>query len=120
MFVINSDTNVLTRLDAYMTNMKMPWESEAGGQTLIPVSCTECWTHDARGEFERSWTKLYNSQAICLFWEPRSCTLIVGLDSGSINLLVVPEKEQKFKRYEEVDACLQRRRAWKSSSIWIV
>ena len=25
MFVVNSDCNVLTRLDAYVTNMKMPW-----------------------------------------------------------------------------------------------
>lgn len=28
MFIVNSDTNVFTRLDAYMSNMKMPWESE--------------------------------------------------------------------------------------------
>jgi hypothetical protein len=33
MFTLNSDMNVLARLDAYMTNMKFPWESERGEPT---------------------------------------------------------------------------------------
>jgi hypothetical protein len=30
LFNVNSDMNVLTRVDAYMKNMKMPWESQKG------------------------------------------------------------------------------------------
>lgn len=43
---------------------------------------------------------MYNSQAICCNWEPISCTLLVGLDSGSINYLRVPISEG-LKKYEE-------------------
>lgn len=61
MFIINSDMNVLTRLDAYMTNMKMPWEAEQGDPAVIPVGCIECWTQKENGEFKKAWTKMYNS-----------------------------------------------------------
>lgn len=30
MFVITSDCSVMNRIDAYLTNMKAPWESEKG------------------------------------------------------------------------------------------
>ena len=63
MFIINSDTNLLTRLDAYMTNMKLPWDNEQNGdgQVMIPVGCVECWVNGENGTFERAWTKMYNS-----------------------------------------------------------
>jgi len=34
--------NVASRVDAYLTNMKMPWEKEAP-PTLLAVGCLECW-----------------------------------------------------------------------------
>jgi hypothetical protein len=43
MFIINSDMSVLNRLDAYMTNMKFPWENKKWEPTAIPVGVTECW-----------------------------------------------------------------------------
>lgn len=61
--------NLLTRVDAYMTNMKMPWESEKGEFAMVPVGCIECWLRDETGDFVRSWTKTYNSQAISLYWD---------------------------------------------------
>ena len=53
MFVVNSDCSVITRLDAYITNMKAPWESENGEEALIPVGCVECWLAGEKGEFTR-------------------------------------------------------------------
>jgi hypothetical protein len=35
--------NVMTRFDAYMTNMKMPWESEKGEPAIVTVGCLEVW-----------------------------------------------------------------------------
>jgi hypothetical protein len=61
LFIVNSDMNVLTRVDAYMTNMKMPWESEKGEPAMIPVGCVECWIRNAEGEYVRAWTKGYNA-----------------------------------------------------------
>lgn len=51
LFVVNSDCSVITRLDAYFTNMKGPWESENGEEALIPVGCVECWLQNEQGEF---------------------------------------------------------------------
>lgn len=90
----------MTRLDAYFTNMKGPWESENGEEALIPVGCVECWLQNETGEFQRQWTKMYNSQAMCCYWDAGSCSLVVGLDSGSINYLSVPYSEG-LKKYEE-------------------
>ena len=42
-FVIVADMSVIGRIDAYMTNMKFPWEAEQGDPTHIPVGVTECW-----------------------------------------------------------------------------
>jgi hypothetical protein len=53
--------NLLTRLDAYMTNMRFPWEYENGNETKIPVGCVECWVANENNEFERLWSKVYNS-----------------------------------------------------------
>jgi hypothetical protein len=68
---------------------------------VIPVGCLECWVNET-GEFERKWTRMYNSQAITLHWDPTDCVLLVGLDSGNVNLLSVPKVDTFFKRYEEV------------------
>lgn len=84
--------NALSRVDAYLQNMKLPWESEKGDQAIRPVGCLECW----EGE-KRVWIKTYNSQAICLFLSKQD--LFVGLDSGSINYLhLTPQKfDQSFE-----------------------
>ncbi|CAD8088886.1 unnamed protein product [Paramecium sonneborni] len=105
MFVITSDCSVINRLDAYLTNMKAPWESEKGDQALIPVGCVECWLQQENGEFQRLWVKMYNSQAITCYWDSVASVLLVGLDSGSINYLYVPEKEgyKKFTESMEIE-----------------
>ncbi|CAD8199045.1 unnamed protein product [Paramecium pentaurelia] len=101
-FVLSSDMNVASRVDAYLTNMKMPWEKEAP-PTLLAVGCLECWvkTNDENEfKYERMWNKTYPSQAICLYWDAVTSTLIVGLDEGKLNLLKVPQESQ-FIRYDE-------------------
>ena len=56
--------NVASRVDAYLTNMKMPWEKEAP-PTLLAVGCLECWfkVSDDNNDFkyERMWNKTYPS-----------------------------------------------------------
>jgi hypothetical protein len=109
--------NVLTRFDAYMTNMKMPWESEKGEFAMVPVGCVECWLRDANQEYSRTWTKTYNSQAITCYWDNSTSMVLVGLDSGSINLLSVA-KQHDYKKYTEVTT-IRSCRASRSRSTWI-
>lgn len=56
LFIVNSEMNALTRVDAYIQNMKLPWESEKGDLAAKPVGCLECWIKDIR-----AWVKTYNS-----------------------------------------------------------
>ncbi|CAD8180472.1 unnamed protein product [Paramecium pentaurelia] len=100
MFVLTSDCSVINRIDAYLTNRKGPWESEKDEVTQIAVGSVECWHQTQNGEFQKLWAKLYNSQAITCYWDHIASVLLVGLDSGSINYLIVLEKEG-FQRYQE-------------------
>lgn len=53
--------NVASRVDAYITNMKMPWEKEAP-PTLLFVGALECWVRssgDDEFKFDRVWSKTY-------------------------------------------------------------
>jgi hypothetical protein len=55
--------NVASRFDAYLTNMKMPWEKEAP-PTLLAVGCLECWVKsndENEFKYERMWNKTYPS-----------------------------------------------------------
>ena len=95
--------NVASRVDAYLTNMKMPWEKEVNfgyyqiikaPPTLLAVGCLECWfklpEQENEFKYERMWNKTYPSQAICMYWESVTQTLLIGLDEGKINMLKVP------------------------------
>ena len=70
---------VSSRVDAYLTNMKMPWEKEAP-PTLLSVGALECYmqTSETEWKFERLWSKTYPVQAIVFYWEPISQNLIIG------------------------------------------
>jgi hypothetical protein len=52
-------------------------------------------------KYERMWNKTYPSQAICMYWESVTSTLLIGLDEGKINMLKVPAESQ-FVRFDEV------------------
>jgi hypothetical protein len=46
MIVVGAEMNVLSRVDAYVANMKMPWEQEVNSfsnSTHIPVGSIELW-----------------------------------------------------------------------------
>ncbi|CAD8049374.1 unnamed protein product [Paramecium sonneborni] len=102
MFLLQADMSVLNRVDAYVNNMKMPWNDEETEVKTIPVGLVECYIKQEEGEFsyKRLWTKEYNTQAICMFYEPITCTLLIGLDSGNINFIKVSEKDS-FQKYEQ-------------------
>ena len=46
--------NVASRVDAYITNMKMPWEDDSPS-TLLSVGALECYvcTSESEWKFER-------------------------------------------------------------------
>ncbi|CAD8136025.1 unnamed protein product [Paramecium octaurelia] len=75
LIILNAETNALSRFDAYIQNI-------IDDEATVPVGSIECWEHSVK-----SWTKKYNSQAICLYFHNQS--LLVGLDNGMINYLTI-------------------------------
>jgi len=61
LFIVTSDYSIFNRLDAYLTNMKGPWEKENGENVIMPVGCVECWALQQDGQYERQWAKMYHS-----------------------------------------------------------
>ncbi|CAD8170894.1 unnamed protein product [Paramecium octaurelia] len=100
MFVLSSNCSVINRIDAYLTNMKAPWEFKKDEEAQIAVGSVECWHQTLHGEYKKLWAKVYNSQAITCYWDHIASVLLIGLDSGSINQLIVLEQEG-FQRYSD-------------------
>lgn len=73
---------VVSRVDSYITNMKMPWEKEVPKGSLVTVGAVECYlqsTSDDGGlKFDKLWTKTFQTQVIVMYWDSLSSQLIVG------------------------------------------
>ena len=106
LFIAQSDMNITSRLDSYLTNFTFPWEKATAGQEnsatvgalvvyKVSMTATDDW------KFERMWTRTFNSQTNVLHWCAEMETLFVGLDSGVTHQLFIP-KEYNHMRYQEV------------------
>lgn len=110
MIVVCGDMNLLTRMDAYVSNIKMPWEDE--NQTsegkFMPVGSVEMWIQHNKGPFDKVWAKTFPSQAICLYWSKPSLSLFVGLDSGHVHQLTLDPDFKKFNANVQMEVHVQR------------
>lgn len=55
--------NVASRVDSYLTNMKLPWEKDLP-PVIVSVGAVECYIQDNLNEFkfDRVWTKTFSCQ----------------------------------------------------------
>lgn len=103
-FTAISDMSVTSRVDSYLTNMKMPWEKEVPPGTTVTVGAVECYLQTGKLEdvkFEKLWTKTFQTQVINLYWDQATSNLIVGKDDGTITVLKV-SAELNYIKYDEV------------------
>ncbi len=74
--------SVTSRVDSYITNIKMPWDKNLPQGTLVTVGAVECYSQKNELEdevkFEKLWTKTFQSQVISLYWDDASNNLLVG------------------------------------------
>jgi len=61
LLVIISEMSIATRVDSYLTNMKMPWEKKAPKHAVATVGAVECYIQDKSGDykFDKLWTKTF-------------------------------------------------------------
>eukprot|EP01015_Nassula_variabilis_P037551 TRINITY_DN9961_c0_g1_i3.p2 TRINITY_DN9961_c0_g1~~TRINITY_DN9961_c0_g1_i3.p2 ORF type:complete len:129 (-),score=20.28 TRINITY_DN9961_c0_g1_i3:58-444(-) len=95
------DRNIASRVDSYLTNMKLPWEKQLA-ITVVSVGALELHIRVSEDElkFQKTWFKNYPTQVIVLCWERTLCYLGVGLDSGLIEVLKIPS-ETRFLKFSE-------------------
>mmetsp|Transcript_6195 Transcript_6195/g.5573 ORF Transcript_6195/g.5573 Transcript_6195/m.5573 type:complete len:128 (+) Transcript_6195:397-780(+) len=103
MFVAMSDMNITSRIDAYLTNISLPWEKKtAKTDNYVSVGALSAYKvitdNDDNWEFLRMWTISFPSQTNVLCWSQEIETLYVGLDSGKVHIYKVP-KEYNYLRF---------------------
>ena len=67
-FCIVSDMSVLSRMDSYLSNAKLPWDREDKPACVASVGVLECYVEKKKFEFQKLWSKKFAFQAICMGW----------------------------------------------------
>ena len=104
MFVALSDMNVVSKVDAFFSNLKFPWSKDKDVQAIIGavlafrVSKAE---DNSNWKFERIWAKTYGVQTSVLAWSTQLGLLTVGMDNGKVNSIRVTAESQ-YKKNEDV------------------
>ena len=103
LFVVCCDMNIASRVDAYITNVNLPWEKKTDAH--ISVGATFAFkviqTKDGKYLFEKLWAKSFPEQTGVVNFDTESNTVEVGLDSGAI-IFYRTNEESKFIQYDEI------------------
>jgi hypothetical protein len=78
----NEDSFVLSRIDSYISNTRMPWESAP--PPLVSVGALNVWARDDNNGWSCVVSQYFNSQATALAWDSSKNHAYVGMDSGMI------------------------------------
>jgi len=101
-FMICSDMDMKSRIEAYITNTNLPWESKT--QTHISVGAFFAFKvlfNPEKGfKFEKVYAKSFPEQTGSLSWNRAANTIHIGLDSGKIVFYKL-NPDSNFTQYEQ-------------------
>jgi len=105
LFLALSDMSMISRVDAYFTNLKFPWDKKPEIQTVVGAVIGYKVKKNqenqlAPWEFERMWVKPYGKQTSVLAWNQGLGLLAVGMDDGFVHGLKVTS-ENGYKLSEQ-------------------
>ena len=90
MLIATTDVSPVNRINAKVTNTKLPWESEGG--KFMEVGSIQAWQCDLQtSKFTKLWSKGYPQEAICLSYDKASKKVLVGLDDGVVDFIRITE-----------------------------
>ena len=102
LFVVCCDMNIASRVDAYITNVNLPWEKKTDAHISVGAAFAFKVTQTKDGYyFEKLWAKSFPEQTGVVNFDPERNTLQVGLDSGAI-IFYRTSEESKFMQYDEI------------------
>ena len=100
-FLVCSDMDIKSRIESYITNTNLPWESKT--KTHISVGgffAFKVLFNPEKGfKFEKIYARSFPEQTGCISWNKVSNTIHIGLDSGKI-VFYKFNPDSNFTEYE--------------------
>jgi WD40 repeat protein len=113
-YIICSDMNIASRVDAYISNVNLPWEKKTDSHITVGAIFTfkikenKNENNDKNDNnnknnisYEKIWVKSFPEQTGVISFEKKSYTLLIGLDMGNIIIYRTNERSN-FLKYEEI------------------
>ena len=103
-YIACCDMKIASRLDAYVTNVNLPWEKKTDAHISVGSVFAFRVVQDKKGNphvYEKIWAKSFPEQTGVVNFDKESCMLQVGLDSGTV-IFYRTTQEGRFLDYEEV------------------
>ena len=75
------DMSAMSRFDAYVSNMKIPWGATGSYEGVSILGTVECYKQipgETQFQFEKLWGANFESQAIVLYWDQICSILAIG------------------------------------------
>ena len=104
LFLVCCDMNITSRVDAYITNVNLPWEKKTNEHISVGAAFVFKVIGDKKGNsyyFEKLWAKSFPEQTGVVNFNDKDLVLQVGLDSGSI-IFYKTSVESKFLAFDEI------------------
>ena len=104
MFIVCCDMKIASRLDAYVTNVNLPWEKKGDAHISVGSVFAFRVIHDKKNSpqsYEKLWAKSFPEQTGVVNFDKENLILQVGLDSGTV-VFYKTSKESKYLDYEEL------------------
>ena len=103
-YIACCDMKIASRLDAYVTNVNLPWEKKTDAHISVGSVFAFRVVQDKKGNphvYEKIWAKSFPEQTGVVNFDKESYMLQVGLDSGTV-VFYKTTQEGRFLDYEEV------------------
>ena len=104
MFIVCCDMKITSRIDAYVTNVNLPWEKKTDEHISVGSVFAFKVYNDKTGapsKYEKIWAKSFPEQTGVVNFDKDAFVLEVGLDSGTV-VFFKTSPESKFTVYEEI------------------
>ncbi|GAB5370900.1 hypothetical protein AAMO2058_001533200 [Amorphochlora amoebiformis] len=80
-FTACEEVKILNRMDAHLSNIRMPWEEQG---CISPVGSFSCWKKGRKGLWQLVGTQFYDCPVSCVAYNPVTKTLYSALQTGDI------------------------------------
>ena len=104
MYIVCCDMKIASRLDAYVTNVNLPWEKKTEAHISVGSVFAFKVVLDKNSiphVYDKLWAKSFPEQTGVVNFDKENLVLQVGLDSGTI-IFYKTSEESKYLSYDEL------------------